>query len=291
MSAPNAHARSTSAPPPTAEVGASSWLIVHLQSNFGIFNFGESVEVSLHMAPGPTPKSFVLVHGAFHGGWCWSRVADILRSRGHLVTTPTLTGLGERSHLLSDAITPSVFIDDIVNHLKWEDLTEVILVGHSLGGITITGVADAVPDRLKKLVYFDAVIIEHGEAMFDIYPQERVDALLAIARETSGGISAPPSPPEFYGIFDPDDAAFVKDRLTPQPIATFTTPLMLNNPVGNGLPTHYIKCIDPVLTAVTVFHDRAVDAGWPIVEIAACHDAMVTAPLATADLLEGLSTF
>ncbi|MCH8152732.1 MAG: alpha/beta fold hydrolase, partial [Planctomycetes bacterium] len=121
------------------------------------------------MASNTTPKSFVLVHGAYHGGWCWKRVADVLRSRGHSVTTPTQTGVGERSHLLSESVTLSVFIDDIVNHLTWENLTSVVLVGHSFGGITITGVADAVPERLSKLIYLDAVILENGEALFDVF--------------------------------------------------------------------------------------------------------------------------
>lgn len=240
------------------------------------------------MAPDPTPKTFVLVHGAYHGGWCWSRVADILRSRGHHVTTPTQTGMGERSHLLSEAITPSIFIDDIVNHLKYEDLTEVILVGHSLGGITISGVADAAPERLAKLIYLDAVILENGEAFFDVYPEEVVEARLAAANESSGGISVPPSPPEFFGIFNANDVAFIEDKLTPQPTATFTSPLRLNNPINNGLPTRYIKCTDPVLGAISVFHQRAIDAGWPVSELAAAHDAMVTAPRATSDLLENL---
>ena len=137
------------------------------------------------------PKNFVLVHGAWHGGWCWERVAAILRSRGHYVTTPTQTGLGERSHLLSETITPSVFIDDIVNHLKWENLTNVILVGHSFGGLTITGVADAVPERIAKLIYLDAAIIENGEAAFDLLPKEIVVARLNAANETSGGLAMP----------------------------------------------------------------------------------------------------
>ena len=140
------------------------------------------------------PKNFVLVHGAWHGGWCWERVAAILQSRGHCVTTPTQTGLGERSHLLSETITPSVFIDDIVNHLKWENLTNVILVGHSFGGLTITGVADAVPERIAKLIYLDAAIIENGEAAFDLLPKEIVVVRLNAANETSGGlaINVPP---------------------------------------------------------------------------------------------------
>ena len=112
--------------------------------------------------PGPTTatgrgsgrKTFVLVHGGFHGGWCWSQVANLLRARGHAVYTPT--GCGERSHLLSRSITLDTFVDDIANVLQWEDLHRVVLVGHSFGGIAITGVADRMPERLRQLVYLDA---------------------------------------------------------------------------------------------------------------------------------------
>lgn len=238
------------------------------------------------MAPNTIPKTFVLVHGAWHGGWCWERVADVLRSRGHSVTTPTQTGLGERSHLLSEAVTLSVFIDDIVNHLTWEDLTNVVLVGHSFGGITITGVADAVPERIAKLIYLDGMILENGEALFDLYPKEIVEARIAAANETSGGLAMAAHPAEIFGVFDPADVAFVERRLTPHPIATYRNALTINSPAGNGLPTHYIMCTDPVMEVIRDFHQRAREAGWPISELAAGHDAMVTEPVATADLLE-----
>ncbi len=125
------------------------------------------------MASNTIPKAYVLVHGGWHGGWCWKRVADVLRSRGHNVTTPTQTGLGERSHLLSESITLSVFIDDIVNHLTWENLTSVVLVGHSFGGITITGVADAVPERIAKLIYLDGPSSRTAKHCL-IYTQKRL---------------------------------------------------------------------------------------------------------------------
>ena len=242
------------------------------------------------MASNSKPKTFVLVHGAWHGGWCWKRVADILRSRGHSVTTPTQTGLGERSHLLWESITPSVFVDDIVNHLRWEGLTNVILVGHSFGGLTITGVADAVPKMIAKLIYLDAVILESGEAVFDLFPNEIVEARIKAANESSSGLSLPAYPAESYGVSDPADVTFLESRLTPHPLATYATALTINGPVGNGLPTSYITCTDPVYEPMTIFHQRAGEAGWPIAELAAGHEEMVTAPLATADLLEILSS-
>src|SRR5690349_12899671 len=102
-------------------------------------------------------KTYVLVHGAWHGGWCWSKVAAILRGRGHAVVTPTQTGLGERSHLLSKSIDLDVFVADIANVIKYEELNEVVLVGHSFGGNAISGVADKMPQRIRRLVYLDAV--------------------------------------------------------------------------------------------------------------------------------------
>ncbi len=241
------------------------------------------------MASNITPKTFVLVHGAWHGGWCWRRVADVLRSRGHSVTTPTQTGLGERSHLVSESITLSVFIDDIVNHLIWEDLTSVVLVGHSFGGSTITGVADAVPERLAKLIYLDAALLENGEAPFDMFPKEIVEARIEAANETSGGLTIPAPPAKNFGLSDPADVAFVESRLTPHPLSAFRDTLMTDGPVGNGLPASYIICTDPVYELLSVFHRRAREAGWPISEFATGHDAMVTEPVATADLFEKLS--
>jgi len=115
------------------------------------------------MAKSPSSRTFVLVHGMWHGGWCWSRVAEALRARGHRVTTPTQTGLGERKHLLSASITLDTFVADVVNHLEWEDLSEVVLVGHSFGGAPISGAADGAPERIAKLIYLDAAIMEDGE--------------------------------------------------------------------------------------------------------------------------------
>ena len=235
------------------------------------------------------PTTFVLVHGAWHGGWCWKRVADILRARGHVVTTPTQTGLGERSHLLSESITLSVFVDDIVNHLMWEDLTDVVLVGHSFGGAAITGAADAVPERIARLIYLDGVIMEDGETWFGLLPKELAKQRLQAANESSGGLSLPVAPVETFGVVDRADAEYLVSKLTPHPLATFTSELKLNGPVGSGLPASYVTCTDPLYEPTVVCRRRAEKAGWPIVELATGHDAMITAPLATADLLERLS--
>src|SRR5262249_21093481 len=114
--------------------------------------------------------TFVLVHGAFHGGWCWSRVAEPLRAAGHRVFTPTLTGLGERSSSINPSIELNTFTDDVAQVLEFEELTDVILVGHSFAGWPISGVADRMPDRLRHLVYLDAAIPKSGVSVFDEIP-------------------------------------------------------------------------------------------------------------------------
>ncbi len=236
-----------------------------------------------------TSKStFVLVHGAWCGGWCWQRVADILRNRGHHVTTPTLTGVGERSHLLSKAITLATHVDDIVNHLDSEHFENVVLVGHSYGGAPVTGVADLRADRIGHLIYLDAAFLESGRALFDDFPSDIVEARIKTAEETSGGLTLPPPPLEHFGITDPGDIAFLEARLRPQPIRTYQTSLTLSGPVGNGLSVSYIACTYMPFPTVASFPERARRAGWPVSEIATGHFAMVTAPDETADLLEQL---
>lgn len=235
------------------------------------------------------PKTFVLVHGVWHGGWCWSRVADILRARGHRVTAPTQTGLGERSHLLSPGITIQTFVEDIVRHLEFNDLQNVNLVGHSFGGIPITGAADKVPERIARLIYLDAIMLDTGETWMSLLPKDMAEDRAELARKTSGGLSLPPAPAESFGVERPEDVAFVQPRLTPHPFRTFTTALDLKNPVGNGLPARYIRCTHPPYRPAAVALERARTLGWSVEEIATGHDAMVTEPLALADLLQRVS--
>jgi pimeloyl-ACP methyl ester carboxylesterase len=115
-----------------------------------------------------SPRTFVLVPGAWHGGWCWRDVAAMLRSAGHTVYTATQTGLGERSHLLSRNITVDTFVDDVANLIRWEQIEQVVLVGHSFGGLSISGVADRMPERLRQLVYLDSLILEDGQTPFSV---------------------------------------------------------------------------------------------------------------------------
>jgi pimeloyl-ACP methyl ester carboxylesterase len=230
--------------------------------------------------------TFVLVHGAWHGGWCWAKVAAILRRRGHTVFTPTLTGLGERSHLLSKSIDLDVFITDIANVLLWEDLADVVLVGHSFGGTTITGVADRLPERIRRLVYLDAMLLENGQSAFGLLPEDVVAARIRAAQESSGGLSIPAPPAGAFGICDAAQVAWLEARLTAHPFNTYASPLRLAHPVGNGLPTTYVVCTDPIYAPLEESRHWVKAAGWKTVEISTGHDAMVIAPERLAGLLE-----
>ncbi len=237
------------------------------------------------------PSTFVLVHGAWHGGWCWSRVAARLRERGHAVFTPTLTGLGERRHLISPQVNLDTHVEDVVNLLQFEELERVVLVGHSYAGIVISGVADRVPQRLRQLVYLDALLLEPGKSLFSDFPPAVVEQRLKAIRETGGGVGAAAAlPPAAFGVKDPADAAWVARHLTPQPVGTYLQPLLLKAPLGNGLPKTYIECTgDPIATLEPTKARVRADAGWQLRTLATGHDAMVTAPAALTELLTDLA--
>ena len=198
---------------------------------------------------------------------------------------PTQTGLGERRHLLSPGITLDTFIDDICAVLENEELSDVVLVGHSFGGISITGVADRMRGRVRHLVYLDSRILEAGQSMLDADP-ERSGAWKHIAQE-GGGFSIPPPPATYFGCSDPADIAWIARRLTPHPLGTFTSPLNLATPViGNSLPCTYVACTDPIYPWLEPCRTWARGRpGWGLMEIAAGHDAMISAPAELAALL------
>src|SRR5271155_1140249 len=144
--------------------------------------------------------TFVLVHGAWHGSWCWKRVRHALQAQGHNVFTPTLTGVGERSHLLSPDVNLDTHITDVVNLIRWEELSDVVLCGHSYGGCVVTGVADRLPNRISAMGYLDAFNPEGGESLPDIRPDpKRIQLLEATAREGEGWM-VPPIPAEAFNV-------------------------------------------------------------------------------------------
>jgi pimeloyl-ACP methyl ester carboxylesterase len=236
----------------------------------------------------PRRRTYVLVHGGFHGGWCWRAVSDMLRDRGHAVYTPTQTGCGERAHLLSASITLDTFVDDIANVLLWEDLHDVVLVGHSFGGSAISGVADRLPERIGLLVYLDAVVLQNGQTMFDLLEPDVIARRMRSAQD-HGGVAIGPPPTAIFGISDPAQAQYVRDHLTPHPLGTFTSPLRLSHPVTNGRPAVYVHCTEPLYAGVQGSRDWVKAHGMRSVELRTGHDAMVMAPQLLADLLLALA--
>jgi pimeloyl-ACP methyl ester carboxylesterase len=228
----------------------------------------------------------VLVHGAWHGAWCWRDVVPLLRDAGFRTYTVTLTGLSDRAHLLSPTVSIDTHIADVVGLIEAEELSDVVLVGHSFGGVPITGAADRIPWRLRHLVYLDAVVIGDGQSAFDQVPPDIVAARRAAAQASSGGLSLPIPPPEAFGIFDFDHVAWLARRLTPHPLRTYEDRLHLAKPFGAGLPKTYITCTDPIYPALEKSRDRVREnANWKTREIATGHDAMVTAPAVLAAML------
>jgi pimeloyl-ACP methyl ester carboxylesterase len=235
-------------------------------------------------------KTYVLVHGAWHGGWCWKEVADALRGMGHRVSTPTQTGLGERKHLLSKDITLDTFAADVINHIEAEELNEVILIGHSFGGTSITGAADKIPNRIRHLVYLDSVMLENGQSVFSILPPDVVAARRKTVAEQGQGIFIPPPAPTAFGIPENHASAdWVKRRLTPHPIGTYESPMRIDNPVANGRPRTYIVCTNPIYGPLEAARQWVKKQdGWNWQEIATGHDAMVTAPAELARMLAAI---
>jgi pimeloyl-ACP methyl ester carboxylesterase len=229
---------------------------------------------------------FVLVHGAWHGGWCWQQVSADLRAKGAVVYTPTLSGLGEHKNTLNRDIDLNTHIEDIVNLIVMEDLHNVVLVGHSYAGIVIAGVADRIPERLSKLVFLDAMIIKNGQSGLSQESAEE-QASKSKGAEKESGLSLAPWPAEVFGVTDPKDIKWVNERLTPQPYKAFTQPLVLNHPYGNHLPLIYIACINPMLPQIKKFAAEVkVDKNWQYYTMNTGHDAMITMPHELATLFQ-----
>jgi len=238
--------------------------------------------------------NFVLVHGAWHGGWCWRRVAQALQLDHHKVFTPTLTGLGERAHLLSPAINLDTHINDVVNLIEAEELHEVILAVHSYAGMIGTAVTDRMPERIKHLVYVDAVVPKPGESWSSTQASATREARLAAA-QASPDYSFPAPDPAVFGL-EAEDHAWVKRRQTPHPGHTYQAPLQFDPQRVAAVPRTFVDCVQPKLGTIDSIRVRVRDpkfwdgawaggAGMQIVELATGHDPMVSAPADLARIL------
>lgn len=231
--------------------------------------------------------TFVLVHGGGHGGWCYFKVARLLRSAGHDVYTPTLTGLGERKHLLSTETNLSTHITDIVNVLLYEDLREVILVGHSYGGMVITGVADQAADRIRELVYLDAAHPENGQSLVDTAPGPM--AFARSSSQTIDGIELVMWPNDemvaAMGVTDPADVAILRGRMNPHPWKAFEEKLIFQNgDAALTIPRTNINCSGALENSSEPDRARQL-SGRRNYEVATGHDLMITEPKKVTEIL------
>jgi len=234
------------------------------------------------------PTTFVLVHGAWCGGWCYARVAQVLRSHGHTVFTPTLTGQGERAHLLSGAINLSTHIADVLGVFHYERLSDVVLAGHSYGGMVITGVADRIPEKIKALAYLDAFVPEDGQSLFDINIAANTQRFLAGAG-TLGGLAVPAPSAAYFGV-NAADAPTVDALATPFPLGCFTEKLQLSGAYRSIAKHLYVHgTVLPRESPFRPFYERAKAAGWSAHALACGHHVMLDEPERTAELLETMA--
>ena len=227
--------------------------------------------------------TFVLVHGAWHGGWCWRRVADRLRGAGHVVFTPTLTGLGERSHLRRPDIDLNVHVADVANLIKWERLEDVILCGHSYGGFIISGVAEVRSEAIRALVFLDAFLPSNGDSIQKLTGAAVQEAVRAAAQRGDSGV--PPRPAEAFGVNE-KDRQWVDALCVPQPIGTFTSPIALTGARDRIARKTYIRAKNYANPAF----DRALaavqsDSSWRCHGLACGHDVMIDMPERLSELL------
>lgn len=243
---------------------------------------------------------FVLVHGAWHGAWCWRRVADALAQRGHRAHAVTLTGLGDRAHLLSPLITLETHIADVMNTLVAEELQEAVLAVHSYAGMLGTAVADRMPGRLRHLVYVDAVLPNPGESWSSSQPVATREARLAAA-QASPDYAFPPPDPAVYGL-QGDDHAWVARRQTPHPGHTYQAVLQFDPRRVAGVPRTFVDCVEPALPTIDASRKRVADpafwdgawaqgGGARRVELRTGHDPMITAVHELVEILISSSEF
>ncbi len=220
---------------------------------------------------------YVLVHGAWHGGWCWKRVRQNLQLLGHQVFTPTLTGVADRSHLLSREVNLNTHIEDVVNLIKWEELSDIVLCGHSYGGCVISGVADRIPNRIGALVYLDAFVLENGQCLHDALSPEMKGMQLEGARRDGEGWKVPPIPAEAFNV-NLRDRDWVNRQCTMQPLATFQQQLGLTGAISQIENVTFVLANGWSPSRFTQYYEKAKKRGWKTATIPCGHDVMLDLP-------------
>jgi pimeloyl-ACP methyl ester carboxylesterase len=229
------------------------------------------------------PKVFVLVHGAWHGSWCWRRVSDILQKQGHKVFTPTMTGLGERSHLMSKDVVLDTHIADIVNVIKWEDLAGICLVAHSYAGWPVSGAIEEIGDRVASIVFLDAFVPEDGQKGLDLASEfSRKGMLEAVAK---GEVSHGPPKAETFHV-NANDRAWVDSKLTPQPVGVALQPIRLTGAREKVQTKTYIRApVYPQPAFDTYYAAKKADPSWRTYEVDGGHDVMIDRPERLVEIL------
>lgn len=231
---------------------------------------------------------FVLVHGAWHGGWCWAACERALQALGHRTHAVTLTGLGERSHLLRADIDADLHVQDVVNTIRWRELDDVILVGHSYGGVVITGVAGQVPERLAGLVYVDAMVPE--ESGVSLFARGNPERMAVFQKQIDAGKAG--LEPDLFDAWtsDPDRKAWLRAMCTPQPAATFTQGVTLTGREAEVRRKLYILAERNRPSAFWAEYDKVKGRpGWTTRRMDTLHDVMVEAPDDLARVLAGFA--
>ncbi|OGA08721.1 MAG: esterase [Betaproteobacteria bacterium RIFCSPHIGHO2_12_FULL_69_13] len=229
--------------------------------------------------------TILVAHGAWSAGWAWKKMRPLMRQRGHDLHTPTYTGIGERAHLASPEVNLETHITDVLNVLELEDLHDVVLIGHSYGGMVATGVADRAAGRLSQLVYLDAFVPRDGQSLLDLLPPDTASRMREVVKTTGDGWRVPPNP------MPPDtpeaDLAWAMPRRVMQPVKTFEERLRLTGAV-EGLPRTYIYCTKtPPGDVFGQFARRAKsERGWRHFEIDSSHNPHITIPESFAALLD-----
>ena len=222
--------------------------------------------------------AFVLIHGAFHGGWCWREVRRKLWEQGQEVFTPSLTGLGDRYHLMSPEINLDTHVQDIVALIEAEELTDVILCGHSYGGVVMAAAADRVPGRIKALIYLDALVIDSGQGACDVLPPMTVANITEAARKSGDGWKIPPAPASSYNV-NVVDQAWVDRQSGPHPLSSLQQRANLSEGLSAIIDRTFIYATEwGETTSITPSFHRAKGRGWRIVEVPCGHDVMVDRP-------------
>jgi pimeloyl-ACP methyl ester carboxylesterase len=233
------------------------------------------------------PATFVLVHGAWSGGWCYHKVAARLRAQGYAVFTPTLTGQGERSHLLAkQPVNLSLHIDDVLNVFHYENLSGVVLAGHSYGGMVITGVADRIAEHISTLVYLDAFLPEDGQSLFDINIPANSQRFI-VSAGTIGGLAVPSPPAAFFNV-NAADAARVDELATPFPLGAFTEKIKLTGAHKKIAKRVYVHAtVLPRESPFRPFYERVkADPNWQTHALACGHHVMLDEPERTTEILQ-----